>query len=171
MARTELLKRLVGGIVTGSTRQNVTKESIPHPPTKCQLVHHNRPFHIPVTLPIGCSYYPNVATKLCQIWYLPEHYSYAKTEPNVISNIATDQMLHIPFLVLQIPPQWISTRTLHMTELFHPQMSQQNCAPNCKLFRNVTAPCNMAMPLNCAPHFTMLRDVAELCDMVMPPPD
>ena len=77
-------------------------------------------------------------------------------------------MLHIPFLVLQIPPQWIPARTLHMTELFHPQMSQQNCAPNCKPFRNVTAPCNMAMPLNCAPHFAMLRDVAELRDMVMP---
>ena len=62
VARIELLKCSVGGIITGSTRENVTKESVPHPPAKCQLVHHNRPFHIPVMLPTGCSYYPNVAT-------------------------------------------------------------------------------------------------------------
>ena len=61
MASIELLKRSVGGIITSSTHQNVTKESVPHPPAKCQLVHHHRPFHIPVTLPTCYSYYPNVA--------------------------------------------------------------------------------------------------------------
>ena len=63
MARIELLKRSVGGIVTGSTHQNVTEESVPHPPAKFQLIPRNKPFHIPVTLQTGCSYafrrYPN----------------------------------------------------------------------------------------------------------------
>ena len=91
MARIELLKHSFGGIVTSSTHQNITKESVLHPPAKCQLVHHNRPFHIPVTLQTGCSYYPNVATKLCQyetcqsvtqLWQWIEYYNYQESFAN-----------------------------------------------------------------------------------------